>query len=69
MTASSAPGQYTYVPSPDGSYVLTGHQSDADVTIQGPPADWTARRDALTIAGVTAIGHGIELWAFDDNGV
>jgi hypothetical protein len=69
MTAGPEAGQFTYAPSADGSYVLTGHMSDGDVTVSRPPADWAAHRDRLTIEGVTAIGHGIEMWAFDNGGV
>jgi hypothetical protein len=68
MQPGLEPGDYTYVPGGNGSYVINGHLTTGTVTRVGPARDWAAPKNELTIQGVTAIGHGIELYALDHAG-
>lgn len=65
-------GDYEYAVAGDClSFTLTGHLGGVTPYVVGGqlPGGSAASKDELTIQGVTAIGHGIEMWAYDNIGV
>jgi hypothetical protein len=67
MHQGTQPGDFTYTPSPDGSWTFVAHLTSGDYTLTQGAYDWAAARNAQTKVGATLVGYGIELQAIQYN--